>query len=74
MLQQPPRWNGSKKVEAISDLPDRLRLVVQLYFVEELNLSEIAEVLSVSIPRVHQIKAQALEHLRKALEGAAEII
>ncbi len=59
---------------AIADLPERLQLVVQLYFVEELNLSEIAEVLGVSIPRVHQLKAQALGALRKALEGVAEIL
>jgi RNA polymerase sigma factor for flagellar operon FliA len=59
---------------AIADLPDRLQLVVQLYFVEELNLSEIAEALQVSIPRVHQLKAQALEKLRAALSGQADII
>jgi RNA polymerase sigma factor for flagellar operon FliA len=40
-------------VEAVTELPDRLKLVVQLYFVEELNLAEIAQVLQVSIPRVH---------------------
>ncbi|MGD9664998.1 MAG: sigma-70 family RNA polymerase sigma factor [Novosphingobium sp.] len=61
-------------VAAISALPDRLKLVVQLYFVEELNLSEIAEVLGVSIPRVHQLKAQAIKQLRDALVGVAEII
>ena len=48
--------------------------MVQLYFVEELNLSEIAAVLSVSIPRVHQLKAQALKQLRAALDGVAEIL
>jgi len=61
-------------VEAIAELPERLQLVVQLYFVEELNLSEIAGVLEVSIPRVHQLKAQAIDQLRKALAGIAEII
>ena len=61
-------------IAAIAGLPERLQLVVQLYFAEELNLSEIAEVLSVSIPRVHQLKAQALGALRHALEGAAEIL
>ena len=61
-------------IEAIKALPERLQMVVQLYFVEELNLSEIAQVLSVSLPRVHQLKAQALGHLRKALEGTAEIV
>ncbi len=60
--------------DAVADLPERLQLVVQLYFVEELNLSEIAEVLGVSVPRVHQLKAQALGHLRKAMEGMAEIL
>ena len=60
--------------EAIAALPERLQLIVQLYFVEELNLSEIAGVLEVSIPRVHQLKAQAIDQLRKALAGIAEII
>lgn len=61
-------------VAAIAALPERLQLVVQLYFVEEMNLSEIAGVLSVSIPRVHQLKAQALEKLRSSLAGMAEIL
>lgn len=52
---------------AIAALPDRLQLIVQLYFLEELNLSEIAEVLGVSIPRVHQLKANALAALRESL-------
>lgn len=60
--------------QAVAELPERLQLVVQLYFVEEMNLSEIAEVLCVSIPRVHQIKAQALGQLQKALAGLAEIV
>lgn len=59
---------------AIAALPERLQLVVQLYFLEELNLSEIAEALQVSVPRVHQLKAQALDRLREALAGLAEII
>jgi RNA polymerase sigma factor for flagellar operon FliA len=61
-------------VEAIAELPDRLKLVIQLYFVEELNLTEIAEVLQVSVPRVHQLKAQAIRQLRAALAGVAEIV
>lgn len=61
-------------IEAIGALPERLRLIVSLYFVEELNLAEIAQVLDVSIPRVHQLKAQALSKLRQALEGIAEIV
>jgi len=59
---------------AIAALPERLQLVIQLYFVEELNLAEIAEVLGVSVPRVHQLKAQALDRLREALKGVAEVV
>ncbi len=59
---------------AIAALPERLQMVVQLYFLEELNLSEIAEVLQVSVPRVHQLKSQALGRLREALAGVADII
>ncbi len=59
---------------AIADLPERLKLVVQLYFVEEMNLAEIARVLDVSIPRVHQLKAQALARLKEGLEGVAEVV
>lgn len=53
-------------VEAIRELPERHQLVIQLYFVEELNLAEIAEVLGVSVPRVHQLKAAALAKLKLA--------
>lgn len=55
--------------EAVAALPERLQLVVQLYFVDELNLSEIAAVLDVSIPRVHQLKAQALDKLKAFAAG-----
>jgi RNA polymerase sigma factor for flagellar operon FliA len=53
---------------AIAALPDRLQLVVQLYFLEELNLSEIAAVLDVSVPRVHQLKEQALGRMRASID------
>ncbi|MBV1917103.1 MAG: sigma-70 family RNA polymerase sigma factor [Sphingomonadaceae bacterium] len=59
---------------AILALPQRLQLVIQLYFVEELNLSEIAEVLCVSVPRIHQLKAGALQKMRESLEGTIEMI
>ena len=54
-------------VAALALIPERLQLVLQLYFVEELNLSEIAETLDVSVPRVHQLKAQAIEKLKQEL-------
>ncbi|WP_375289055.1 sigma-70 family RNA polymerase sigma factor [Qipengyuania sp.] len=54
-------------VVALRVLPERLQLVLQLYFVEELNLAEIAAVLEVSVPRVHQLKAAALKQLKATL-------
>lgn len=61
-------------IAAIADLPERLQLVIQLYFVEELNLAEIAAVINVSVPRVHQLKAQALDRLRAVLGDDAQIL
>ena len=55
--------------KAIAALTERHQLVIQLYFLEELNLAEIAAVLGVSVPRVHQLKAAALKALREALEA-----
>ncbi|NCP19836.1 MAG: sigma-70 family RNA polymerase sigma factor [Erythrobacter sp.] len=52
---------------AIAALPERLQLVLKLYFIEELNLNEIAAVLGVSVPRVHQLKADALKKARVAM-------
>ena len=58
--------------EAIGALPERLQLVLKLYFIEELNLNEIAAVLGVSVPRVHQLKADALKKARIAMVGQTE--
>ncbi|AKH44192.1 RNA polymerase sigma factor for flagellar operon FliA [Altererythrobacter atlanticus] len=66
LLQQEDR---SQLIEAISALPERLQMVIQLYFVEELNLSEIASILDVSVPRVHQLKASALKQIRSQMDG-----
>ena len=56
--------NREALVAAIASLPERLQLVIKLYFVEELNLAEIGAVLGVTPPRVHQIKDQALQAIR----------
>lgn len=60
---------SAELADVLAALPERLRLVLQLYFVEELNLPEIAAVLGVSVPRVHQLKADALKRARQGLEG-----
>lgn len=52
---------------AISTLPERERLVLALYYDEELNLKEIGLVLGVSESRVSQIHSQAALRLRNKL-------
>ncbi len=52
----------------IGALPDREQMVLQLYFVEELNLQEIGATLGIGAARVCQIKKAALERLRARLE------
>lgn len=54
-------------VNAIGKLPEREAIVLQLYFVEELNLEEIGQTLGVGAARVCQIKKGALEKVRKLL-------
>ena len=53
--------------EHIGDLPEREALVLQLYFVEEMNLEEIGQTLGVGAARVCQIKKSALDRLRSSL-------
>ena len=55
--------------EAIEGLPEREKLVLSLYYQEELNLKEIGAVLGVSESRVSQIHSQAALRLRGRLSG-----
>ena len=54
----------------IGSLPEREAMVLQLYFVEEMNLDEIGQVLDVGAARVCQIKKAALDKLREGLREA----
>ena len=57
-------------IEALKKLPEKMALVIQLYYVEELNVYEIAEVLEVTIGRVSQIKSEAVKKLRTHISEA----
>ena len=57
----------ARLVDAIAALPERERLVMALYYDEELNLKEIGAVLGVSESRVCQIHGRALLRLRSVL-------
>jgi RNA polymerase sigma factor for flagellar operon FliA len=54
-------------VNEISNLPDKEKLVMSLYYDEELNLKEIGEVLEVSESRVSQIHSQAVKRIRSRM-------
>jgi RNA polymerase sigma factor for flagellar operon FliA len=51
----------------IGELPQREAMVLQLYFVEEMNLEEIGQTLDIGAARVCQIKKAALDKLREKL-------
>lgn len=54
-------------VEQIGGLPEREKLIMSLYYDDELNQREIGEVLGVSESRVCQIHSQALVRLRSRM-------
>ncbi|MFP5344897.1 MAG: sigma-70 family RNA polymerase sigma factor, partial [Gammaproteobacteria bacterium] len=58
--------------DLVENLPERERLVIALYYNEELNLREIGEVLGVTESRVSQIHGQALLRLRARLHERDE--
>jgi RNA polymerase sigma factor for flagellar operon FliA len=53
--------------QIIRTLPEREAMILQLYFVEEMNLEEIGLTLGVGAARVCQIKKAALDKLRASL-------
>lgn len=59
--------------QALHQLSGNEALVIQLYYVEELNVMEIAEVLDVSSGRVSQIKKSAIANLRDGMKNLQAI-
>ena len=57
--------------EAIANLPDRERLVMTLYYYEEMTMREIGLALGVVESRVSQVHASAVVHLRAMLKDLA---
>ncbi len=55
---------------ALDRLPEKERLVITLYFYEELNLKEIGEIIGVTESRASQIRSRALLRLRSYLKRA----
>lgn len=55
-------------VQVIGELPEREKLVISLYYQDELNLREIGEVLGVGESRVCQIHSQAVGRIRSRMQ------
>jgi RNA polymerase sigma factor for flagellar operon FliA len=52
----------------IKDLPEKQKLVLSLYYYEDLNLKEIGRILEVTESRVSQLHTQAVDKLRAKLK------
>jgi RNA polymerase sigma factor for flagellar operon FliA len=59
----------SALAEAIAGLPEREKMVMSLYYQDELNLKEIGMVLGVTESRVSQLHGQAISRLKARLSG-----
>jgi RNA polymerase sigma factor for flagellar operon FliA len=58
--------------EGIKSLPEKQRLVLSLYYYEDLNLKEIGSVLDVTESRVSQLHTQAIMKLKAKLRNIFE--
>ena len=54
-------------VDAIDDMPDRFKTILVLYYLEEMTLAEIGEILGVTESRVCQLQGKLLQSLRRSL-------
>ncbi len=69
-LAEASRNNIKKVIEnAIYALPEKQRLVLSLYYYEELNLREIGGILNVTESRVSQLHTQAIVRLKSRLKN-----
>jgi RNA polymerase sigma factor for flagellar operon FliA len=58
--------------DTIATLPEKERLVVSLYYYEDLNMKEIGSILGITESRVCQIHTKAVLRLRSKLKGMTE--
>lgn len=59
----------SSLIAALDNLPEREKLLMSLYYEQDLNLKEIGAVLDLTESRVCQIHSQAIARLRAAVNG-----
>lgn len=63
----------ARLAKAISELSEREQLILSLYYVEELTMKEVSEVVDLAVSRVSQIHSAALAKLRMMLEGGPAV-
>ena len=56
-------------VEAVEKLKEKEKLVISLYYVEELSMTQVAQVLNVSEPRISQIHSEAIRKLKAYMKS-----
>lgn len=66
------KGSRDKIKEGIAQLPEKQRLVLSLYYYEDLNLKEIGQVLNVTESRVSQLHTQAIMKLKVKLKTTFE--
>lgn len=58
--------------DGIQMLKEKEQMVISLYYVEELNMKQIAEVMQVSEPRISQIHTNAIRKLKEYIENESK--
>ncbi len=53
--------------KALNQMSEREQILIQLYYFEELNLSEIKEILGITESRISQIIKEVIKKVRKSL-------
>lgn len=70
-----PQELGRLLADAIDGMTGRAKVVLSLYYCQEMTLAEIATVLGVTVSRVCQIQSKILQQLREELgHGAAQMV
>ncbi|ECP5270738.1 RNA polymerase sigma factor FliA [Campylobacter lari] len=68
IIEQIEKEELIEKINAVlEEFKEREKLVIQLYYHEELNLKEIAEILEISESRISQIHKRLLKKIRERL-------
>lgn len=53
--------------KVLNKLPEREQLIMQLYYLEELSLNEISEILNITESRISQISKEVIKKIRKEI-------